>query len=806
MIYRLDESGRFSYINEVGARFIGMDASDIIGMSFYELIREDHVSRVRDFYMEMIRECTSSKYLEFPVRTISGRRAWVGQTAEIIYDSGVLKEVITVARDVTEKVHARHLAKNNEEKYRNIIENIHLGLLEVDLSDTITYANSSFCDISGYELDELLGKKANQLLLNEGDELSEDAINSANEERTRGTSSAYEIKIRRKDGTPVWLIVSGAPVVDSFGEVIGSIGIHHDISERKQQEQQLIDLVSEVEDRNLKLTQKQEFLASINRFAAGLINSNTIESIVSSITQNVIGAFGFEDCVIYLLDQSEQRLRQVSAFGPKESNGAILNPIEIEIGKGIVGSVAQTGVAEIVEDTRLDERYIQDMEVALSELAVPIISEGKVIGVIDSEHPEVGFYTREHMETLMTIAGLAAGKIRNAIISQKNEEAEKALKESEAKLRSVINSALDAVITINAKGEVTEWNPQAAELFGYSRKEAKGNTLSELIIPENYRRMHEMGMAHFRKTGEGPVLNKRIEIQGLNKAGEVFPIELSIVPLKMGGEYFFSAFVRDITVRKRAEEDMQTALEKEKELSHMKSRFVSMASHEFRTPLTTIQANLELLDFRLKSEELKNRPPLMRSLSRMESEVKRLNTIMNDILMMGKMDAGSVSFKPEPQDMMELCGDVVESFNQLREKQVRIDISGEAYEVEVDHNLYEHIITNLISNAVKYSPEDSEVVLNLAFDADEFRLSVTDKGIGIEEDDLARLFESFFRSEKTAHIQGTGLGLAIVKQFVDLHEATIDVESKPGAGSTFTVRHKRNSKSEDMAFENRKTA
>lgn len=791
MIYKLDADGRYTYLNEVAARILRKRPQEIYGKSFLSFVREDHREKILSFYQEQLERHLPSTYFEFPLIPIRGKQIWIGQTVDFVFEQGELKEVVAVAHDISEKVFAQQLAVSNEEKYRNIIENINLGLMEVDLDENIVFANESFCRMMGYSLDELLGKNASEVFLEVDDNENKEKISGANVSRAEGQFSAYEVKIKKKDGTPVWMIISGAPVKNSSGEVIGSLGIHNDITERKRQEIQRQELLEELESRNEELHQKQTYLKAINDLAAGLIRSRGVQEIVREITHNIISRFELTDCVVYLMNEEGTALNQVSAFGSKDKEGDLLNPIKIGLGDGIVGSVAASATAEIVNDTSNDPRYIEDMERNLSELAVPIIADGEVIGVIDSEHPEANFYTESHLNAFTTVSNMAATRIKSAIIRQKRDEAEMALKDSETKLRSVINSSLDAIITINEKGIITEWNNQAIELFGFKRNESIGKDLGTLIIPEKFREAHARGMKHFLQTGEGPVLNQRIEISAMHKEGHYFPVELSIVPVRMNKSYLFSAFVRDITLRKKAEHDMEQALEKQKELSGLKSRLISMTSHEFRTPLTTIQSNTDLISFMIEREGIPNKEKLNKNFERINFEIARLNNMVNDILMAGKLESGQMSFKPMLTDVVHLCHEVVsQSFAYQRDgRQVHVSVYGKPVPILIDKQIYSHIITNLLSNAFKYSEDRPNPKLDLIFEDDQMQLIVQDFGIGIPAEDMSNLFDSFYRAGNAGSVKGNGMGLAIVKQFVEFHGATIEVESEIGLGTTFTITH-----------------
>jgi PAS domain S-box-containing protein len=243
----------------------------------------------------------------------------------------------------------------------------------------------------------------------------------------------------------------------------------------------------------------------------------------------------------------------------------------------------------------------------------------------------------------------------------------------------------------------------------------------------------------------------------------------------------------DITQRKRAEVELLAALQREKELSEMKSKFVSIASHELRTPLATILSSAELLEH--YSENLSAEDKL-KMLHGIQSSVKRMNGMIEDVLIIGKAEAGALQFAPGPVDLRELCHKVVEELRGGVAKQhtIRFERRFDRSSLNLDEKLLRHILTNLLSNAVKYSPPGSTVSLLLAEREGQAVIEVTDQGIGIPAEDQARLFESFHRASNVGNRQGTGLGLVIVKKAVELHGGSIEIDSKVDAGTRISVR------------------
>lgn len=242
----------------------------------------------------------------------------------------------------------------------------------------------------------------------------------------------------------------------------------------------------------------------------------------------------------------------------------------------------------------------------------------------------------------------------------------------------------------------------------------------------------------------------------------------------------------DITKRKQLEEELRSALLKEKELNELKSRFITMTSHEFRTPLSTILSSAELLEhYRHRWNEEKQ----LTYLRRIQCAVKHMNEILNDVLIIGRAEAGRLDFRPTQLELVEYCRNLVEEIQLNVKNQHAIAFSSQNQSILccMDEKLLGHILSNLLSNAIKYSPTSSTVKFTLTLEQEQAVFEIQDRGIGIPPEDLPHLFESFHRATNVGNIQGTGLGLAIVKNCVDTHKGEITVRSVVDMGTTFTV-------------------
>ncbi|MCS6293312.1 MAG: PAS domain S-box protein [Nitrospira sp.] len=367
----------------------------------------------------------------------------------------------------------------------------------------------------------------------------------------------------------------------------------------------------------------------------------------------------------------------------------------------------------------------------------------------------------------------------------------RALEANEARIRKIVDIALDAVVTIDDRGLVTGWNPQAEQIFGWQSGEVIGQSLTNTIIPPRYREAHERGLRHYAQTGTGSVLNKRIEITALDRTGREFPIELSITPMHLDGKTIFSAFLRDITERKQAEDELRRAQTAAESASRAKTEFLANMSHELRTPLNAIVGTSDLL---LKTSLTSEQRQCALMSQRSSQALLRL---VNDVLDLAKIEAGTVRVESAPFDLKELLERtmrLMELRQHRRDVALTLTMAADVpAQLEGDGFRLQQILLNLLGNALKFTDRGS---VSLAVSRDNthiqrprLRFEVSDTGIGIPADHLEHIFDRFTQvdSGDSRKYGGTGLGLSICKQLTQLMEGTIQVASELGKGSTFTV-------------------
>ena len=388
--------------------------------------------------------------------------------------------------------------------------------------------------------------------------------------------------------------------------------------------------------------------------------------------------------------------------------------------------------------------------------------------------------------------------------------------ESKAGIEALFIYATEGILVVNEKGEIVRINPSAERLFGYEKGELMGKRI-EALVPQRFAHKHVEHRDKYNQNPNPRSMGLGMELYGLKKDAKEFPVEISLSPYSTNEEKFTIAFIVDITHRKQTEEklrsystelekqvknrtlileeaieelqatkkELDAALVKERELSELKSRFVSMASHEFRTPLATIQSSLSLVK---KYGELKDIQKQDKHIGKIKSSINNLTDILNDFLSVSKLEEGKVENMPEGFDLKEFVSEIISEVKEIAKEGQTISYNHSGKKsVSLDKKVFKNILFNLASNAIKFSPENETISIVSETKNGSVKILVKDKGIGIPKTDQKHLFERFFRGHNATHIQGTGLGLNIVSKYVELMNGSISVSSEENKGTTFII-------------------
>jgi len=359
----------------------------------------------------------------------------------------------------------------------------------------------------------------------------------------------------------------------------------------------------------------------------------------------------------------------------------------------------------------------------------------------------------------------------------RHKAAEEALRQSEERSRQIVETAYDPFVSIDAEGRVLDWNTQAKTTFGWTHEEVLGKTLAELIVPPQHRAAHRDGIRRYLATGEGPVLNSRIEITALHRDGHEFPVELTVWPVHTSGGCNFHAFVHDITRRKKAEAEIHS---KNQDLETL----LYVTSHDLREPLRAIE-NFSRLVCERYADKLDAKGKDF--LERVVAGAQRLDRLIEDVLTLSRVQR---TVEPaEAVDSGEIVADVLRHLEpRIRETQAVVNVAEKLPAIFADRRWATQAVQNLVSNALKYTAEGEAPQVEIGgFKGPEgVGLMVRDRGMGVPPESADRIFQLFQRAV-SRNIEGTGAGLAIVKRVAERHGGRAWVRPRDGGGSEFII-------------------
>ena len=361
----------------------------------------------------------------------------------------------------------------------------------------------------------------------------------------------------------------------------------------------------------------------------------------------------------------------------------------------------------------------------------------------------------------------------------------KTIRDSEIKQNALFETLSDALITIDGKGLITNYNPAAAEIFGYQEEELIGKNVS-ILMPEKERQAHEEYTA-YSDLNENMVLNQNRELYGLRKDDSIFPIEIRISPMNIGEQYGYMAILRDITNRKVAKDKILHEKNKAERASQAKSKFLSSMSHELHTPLNAIMGYSQLLEMNPKLDTA-----FKEQVIEIHKAGKHLLKLVEDVLNFTEIDTGNINIHSQVVSLKELLVECLGQINSIsEEKNISITVHPDCYQhlLRGDPTRLRQVFVNIISNAIKYNSINGKVHITCEnCNTNRLKVTISDTGYGIDASQLDKIFEPFNRlGHEGSAILGTGIGLSITKQLLESMDGSISVESTVGEGSHFIV-------------------
>jgi len=603
---------------------------------------------------------------------------------------------------------------------------------------TYVWISPSVEKILGYKPEELIGKVHFDYI--HPDDYDPDVYNKPFEGRVSSSILRFNYRLRRKDSTYIYVETLLQPIYES-GDLTQIVSTTRDVTEQKL----AYDLLAESEER---------YYSVIDSVAEGVLLFNDEGKIITynqsagKILKNP--GSSFSDLRHMLMEKYHLIRSDHTPFPENE------HPSQVTLRTGKPCSDVIMGL-----QPRSKENIIW-----VSVNSEPFRQPDGKLGAVVSFSDITKQKTSE--EKIMAVA---------------------------TELKSLIDTANAPIFGIDWHGRINEWNQVCAKITGFEKKEVIGKVLINEFILDGYK----VAVTDLLKSALRGKNVTNYELPIYTRNGQVVTmlfnatarrdVNSNIVGvLGVGQDITELIEYRDKLEQRVAErtEKLNEALNKEKELVAMKSKFVSMASHEFRTPLSTISF---AADFLKRYNDRVSTAEREKKLTKIDEQIKHMTTLLDDVLVMGKSEAGRININPSRVDLKDFTKKLVEEVEHSAKNSHRVMMSVAAQEPEahVDEKLLRNILINLLSNAIKFSPDQDKILLDVIYKEKVLNLIVKDWGMGIGPEDQEKVFEAFHRTNNVGTIQGTGLGLAIVKKAVDIHGGSIKMESELGKGTTFRI-------------------
>jgi PAS domain S-box-containing protein len=720
---------------------------------------------------------------------------------------------VIISRDTTERKKAEEALRASERKFRELFE------ASCDAIMILDPETRRFLDCNAAALRRGTSATKEWLLSQSVDDLSperqpdgrlsKEAACESIQRALREGPQRFEWLGKNYDGTDLPLEILLSPI--RIGDRILLVDVARDITERKKTEQKILELNQDLErrilERTAELTQANDQLkaemaerlrrdkiqSALFQISEAVHAADDLQSLYRRIHSIVKTLMPSENFYIALLDPVAGTI----SFSYYTDQFARQAPAPRPQAEGLTGTVLGFGRPWLTDCREYSEaRRAADLAAAgdaatAAEIAsrpypviwlgVPLVAQGQAFGVMAvRDYFNEAAYGENEKQILAFVGEQTAQAINR-------KRAEQALRESEEKFRALYEASSQGVI-LHDEHQMLEVNPACLRILGFSdAAEMIGKHPADTSAPiqPNGERADVLARKYIEECMTRGTA--RFDWLARNSSGREVPIEIVLTRIQWGGRQLIQAVFNDISERKRTEAELLRTLAREKELNQLKSNFVSMVSHEFRTPLGIIQSSAEILSDYLEQLQPAERQEQLRSIVK---NTQRMAAMMEEVLVLSRLDAGKMDFKPGPLDLAAFCHRVADEVLSATDRSCPIELflSPIAQEAQADERLLSHIFTNLLNNAVKYSEAGQTIQFVVQRHGAEAICVVRDSGIGISAEDQRWLFHAFQRGRNVGDRPGTGLGLVLVKRCADLHRGKIQIKSTLGAGTTVTVR------------------
>jgi PAS domain S-box-containing protein len=751
-----DLDGHITFLNKAWEQLMGYPVQECIGTPLLQYIAPDEVRLHFAAFEQLITRQTPYYRSEIKYLSRSGNMKLMHVFMVALFDVQSSRVI-----GITGTMHDISRNRKDKEMYEVLSNNVKDLICLHDKTGKYIYVSPSARNLTGYSPEELIGQNPYEYFHQEdfAQVFESHRLALRKEDEDRYTSYRF----RTRNGTYRWFEISTRPLLGDNNEVIGLVSSSRSIDERKRYEERLLAT--------------NELLNSITETQNEYIQQNNAGTSFHILLQHVLKLTGSEHGFIAEIrdEQAEPHMHAISPLWTDQAPG--ICKLDTPFGQAML-----SGTKVISNDVAAgtipgDPQHIRTF------LAIPVLSGKHLLGIFALANRPEG-YDQQIIDYLtpifITTSSILESEKKNALMKKTQAELEK----SKWDLFAIVTSLDDIVFEFDEELRfINVWCSDDRILF-FPREEFIGKQVTEIGTPEvaaafslTMRRVFETGRA------------ENIEYPAIVDGKELwYNAKFSLIK-SMTESRHLSALIQDITERKNAEKEVFYAFEKQKQLIDLKSRFISMTSHEFKTPLSSIRSSAELIDIYSANLDAEQQQPFKKHAGNITNEADRLNALINDILMIGKTEAQQISYNPMYTDIRNIASQIIiRQLATLKEsRNIELITEGAERKVYVDPLLFDHIIDNLVSNALKYSQGKPDPQLLLRFETHSFCVIIKDHGIGIPKNEIPELFTSFYRAKNVRNIPGNGVGMVVIKHFVDIHKGTMHIESKVNAGTTITI-------------------
>lgn len=754
IIFFKDINGTYIGCNNGLVELLEKSKEDIIGKTDYDLFSEDS-AKLYTINDQKVMETNLPHHNEEWITYSNGEKALYETLKAPIYNNNALIGILGICRNITERKELEACLLENKNQLKAILDNLPFMTWLKDDQGRFIAVNEPYSKTCGYSADVLIGKTDLDIW---PEELAEMYRKDDFEVMQSRSQKIIEEPIATEEGVK-WFEAFKTPIINEKNEVVGTTGVAKDITDRRQTEQEL-----HLKDKLLTAVAKSvnELVKNLN-FNEAILNSLEIMGNAANVDRVVVYQNTFDPLTgTYLIGKKFE-------WTPEGTTVEINNPKLQNIlqqGYGIFSTplLAKKPVIGLTKDFDPKVQLLLKSLNILSLISFPIYVEDYFWGFVGFDDCKT-----EKIWTEAEQAILSSFSASIASVIERNQKREKE-KANEKRISSILNHMRDGIITVNEQCIIESCNPAIELVFGYSFLETIGKNICQLlpyICPNNNNSLLKDLCLYNNES-----LLKSPETFGMKKDGIYFPAEVNVSEINYDGNIVYLLVIRDITQRK--------------EVDRMKNEFISTVSHELRTPLTSICGSLDLI----ATGAFGDIPDEVKELLGIAStSSSRLIQLINDILDIEKIEAGKMEFTFEILNLIPVLKQAIEanySYAQQFNVNLELDTSISDIRVKIDKNRIIQVITNLLSNASKFSLPYSTVKVYVSQHENFVRIAVKDKGTGIPEEFIGKIFQKFAQADSSDSRQkgGTGLGLSICKAIIDRLEGSIDFITSNN-GTTF---------------------